>query len=87
MAVLAAAQVKQLFVDGDADRIVLYAVRNVTTADTFDVSVDFSRAIRAMAVGATVAGATAVTVSGTVVTIPSGLAGDAAWILVYGCAA
>lgn len=86
MAVLVPIQVKQLYLAGDADRIALYAVRNVTAGDTVDLSGDFSAVKRATGMGATAAGAASLSVSGTVVTIPAGMSGDAAWLTVYGCA-
>jgi len=87
MAVLAGQQVKQLYETGDADRVALYAIRNVTTADTVDFGADFSVVKRALVLGATATGAGVGSVSSnTVVTVPSGLSADAAWVLVYGCA-
>jgi hypothetical protein len=85
MAVLTGNQVVQVYSDGQSDHTALYALRNVTTADTADLSGEFSVVKRAVLLGTTVAGAVAASVSaGTVVTIPSGVASDGAWLLAWG---
>jgi hypothetical protein len=86
VAALAGQQVFNLYRSGDADRIALYAVRNVTSGDTADFATDFSVVKRATVVGATASGSGNCSVAGTVVTIPAALAADAAWLTVYGCA-
>jgi hypothetical protein len=71
--------------DGDSERIVLYAMRNITAADTIDLSGDFNPPLRAALVGTTLAGAVLVsTFAGNVLTIPAGPNKDAAYMLVYG---
>lgn len=89
MAVLTGTQFVKLWQDGQAERAALYALRNVVAGDTADLSADFSVVLRGMMVGATVAGTAAVSISGTstVVTMPVGLNHDAAFMLVWGCAA
>jgi hypothetical protein len=85
MAVLTAAQCVRVWADGWSDRTCLYALRNVTTGDTADLTGDYLKVIRAVMLGTTVSGAAAASVSGTVVTMPTGLAGDAGFLLVWGC--
>lgn len=88
---MAALTVGQQFVkvweDGLSDKTVLYALRNVTTADTANCASEFSALKRAVILGTTVAGAAAATVSGTTATMPTGLAGDAGFMLAWGCCA
>jgi hypothetical protein len=86
MATLAANQVAVEYINGTADRAVLYAIRNATTADIVDCSAEFTRVKQAMFLGATVNGTATGTISGTNVTVPSGLTNDAAWLLAWGCA-
>jgi len=87
VASLSAQQVKQLYEAGDADRVALYAVRNVTTGDTFDFAADFSLIKRAIMMAATASSQAVASVSAsTTITMPAGLSGDAAYILAWGCA-
>lgn len=86
MAVLTSNQVVKVWDNGPSDRVVLYALRNVTTGDTADLVDQFTLLKRAVLLGTTVAGATSAAVAGTVVTIPSGVAGDAGYLLAWGCA-
>lgn len=77
--------------EGSSARSALVAVKNVTTGDTLDVGQSgainlFSRVKAAIMCGTTVIGTAGASVSGTVVTMPSGLANDSAFILVFGCA-
>jgi hypothetical protein len=88
MAVLTGSQVVKAFSSGEADRCCLYALRKVTSADTVDLSADFSSPKQAFIMGATVIGTAAfITITGTVLTIPAGLAADAGWLLVWGASA
>lgn len=88
MAVLVHQQYPLQWQDGQADRTALYALRNVTSADTADVGEQFTVVKRAFVMGTTVAGQAAVgTITGTVLTMPAGLANDAGYLLVFGCAA
>ena len=88
MAVLASTNVVKVFENGLADRMVLYALRKVSTGDTFDTSADFLVARQAIAVGTTVVGQAPVVISAsTVVTMPAGLTNDAGYMLVWGVSA
>lgn len=75
-----------LFVTGSQERVALYAVKGVTTADTVSVSAQFSK-VKAVAnvFAGSVTGNTVPTVSGTTVTIAqAGLSGDTVYLLVVG---
>jgi hypothetical protein len=72
--------------NGEADRVALFALRNVTAGDTADLGQWFLNLKRAVVLATTVAGAAAGTVSGTVVTLPAGLSGDAGYLLAFGSA-
>lgn len=84
MAALTSTQVVPVWRDGASDQAVLYALRNVTSTDTADLSAEFSVLKRAVLLGTTVAGAVAVTTSGNVITIPSGVSQDAGYLLAWG---
>lgn len=73
--------------DGVAEKTALYALKNVSTGDTADLSADFSILKRGVLLGVTVAGAVSASVNGTGVSIPNGVANDACFLLVFGCAA
>ena len=73
--------------NGVSARVCLYALRNVTTADTVDLSNEFSVLKQAIMLGTTVVGSATATVSGTVATMPAGLAGDGAYLLAWGVSA
>lgn len=87
MAALVHQQYPLQWQDGQADRVSLYALRNVTTGDTADLSEQFTILKRAIILGTTVAGQATASVSGTTVTMPAGLANDAGYLLAFGCAA
>lgn len=71
--------------DGDSERITLYAMRNITAADTIDFALEYSAVRYAALIGTTVTGAILVTtITGSVVTIPAGLSHDGAYMLVFG---
>jgi hypothetical protein len=72
--------------NGQAERTAVYALRNVTTGDTADLTEQFTLLKRAVVMGTTVAGSAVASVSGTTVTLPSGLNGDAGYLLAFGCA-
>jgi hypothetical protein len=79
MATLTPSQVVKQFFSGEADRVCLYTV---------DLAADFSAPKQAFIMGATVVGTAAVsTITGTVLTLPAGLANDAGWLLVWGASA
>jgi|HubBroStandDraft_5_1064220.scaffolds.fasta_scaffold00014_45 hypothetical protein len=83
MAALTAANMVPVFRNGLSDQVVLYAVRDVTTGDTYTMP-EFSIAKQAVILGTTVAGTESCAISGNTVTIPSGLSGDAGYMLVWG---
>jgi hypothetical protein len=87
MAVLTTSNVVQVYTDGVSDRVVLFALRKVTTGDTYDLSPFFSVPKQAIMLGTTVNGSATSSVAGTVVTMPAGLANDAAMLLVWGVSA
>ena len=87
MAALTTNHYVQVWANGASDKAALYALRNVTSGDTADLGADFSILKQGTLLGTTVAGTETATVSGTVVTIPAGLAADAAYLLVWGASA
>lgn len=87
MAVLTNLQYVKVWEDGLSDKTALYALRNVTTADTANLAGDFSSVKRAIIMGTTVNGNAVAAVSGTTATMPTGLAADAGYLLAWGCAA
>ena len=87
MAVLTGTNVVKVYTDGVSDRVVLYALRKVTTGDTYDLSSDFLVPKQAVMLGTTVNGSATSTIAGTVVTMPAGLSNDAAMLLAWGVSA
>ena len=88
MAALVANQALAVYSSTDGVvRTDLYAVKNVTTGDTLDVSKDFSSVKRAVVISETSAAAAPATAAGATLTFPAGLAGDGAWLLVVGVTA
>jgi hypothetical protein len=77
-----------VYQDGRADRLVLIALKNVTTGDTIDVGLDGLNALsfvnRGVVLGVTQFVAIAATWAGTIVEMPSGLANDVAYLLLWG---
>jgi hypothetical protein len=73
---------------GSADRVVLVALRNVTTGDTLDLGQTglalLSFINRAVLMSVTSFVEIAGTWNGTVVTMPAGLSNDAAYLLAWG---
>lgn len=86
MAALPTNQFPMRWMSGESDRVAVFTMLNVTTGDTADLAPWFATVRRATMLGVTVAGAVSATTSGTVVTIPSGVAGDAVVLTVYGVA-
>lgn len=84
MALASGNQVKRLFFDGQAAMMAVYVVRNVTAADTVNLSSDFLNIKQAAMIGSTVAGSAVASVSGTVITIPAGVSGDAIYLMAWG---
>ncbi len=87
MAALTPQQVFRIFTEGEADRVVLYALRKITTGDTVDLTNDFMVCKQAAVVASTVAAATAAACSGVTVTMPAGLSSDAGYMIVWGASA
>ncbi len=91
MAVIGQQQCFRVFSDGDSDRVALYALRKVTTGDTVDLGIsglnDFLAPKQATVLGTTVAGIASPGISGSVLTMPTGLANDAGYMLVWGASA
>ena len=91
MAVIAAGSgAVRMFTDGLADRVVLIGLRNVTTGDTLDLGaagmdlLGFINRAVIISVTSFVEIAASWNNPGTVVTMPSGLANDAAYLLAWG---
>lgn len=89
MAVIAAGQVLRVYVNDAPDRTALYKVSKVTTGDTLDigptgVSTDFQTVKQAIILATTTTLAFTCAISGTVLTMPAGLASDAGYLLVWG---
>lgn len=79
------AQVTMEWANGVSDKTALYAVKDVTSGDTINLSPDFSLCVLAAFLGITSNQVLlAPAASGTVVTIPAGLATEAGYLLVYG---
>ena len=87
MALLAGNQIAQVWSDGQADRVAVFALRNFTTGDTVDLSGWFTKVLSCVLQATTQNIKGLPTVSGSVVTLtPTSLAGDAGFIMVWGCA-
>lgn len=87
MAVLEPNRFPLMWMNGESDRCALYALRDVSTSDTLDLSQQFTVVKRAVIMGTTVAAAVSASVgSDTIVTVPAGANRDAGYLLVYGCA-
>ena len=71
--------------NGVADKTALYAVKNVSTSDTINLSPDFLLLTQAALLGITPNQVLlAPSLAGTTLTMPAGLAGEAGYILVFG---
>lgn len=75
-----------MWMNGESDRVALYALRDITATDTIDVVQQFTVVKRAVIMGTTIAAAVGASVSNTTVTIPVGANRDGAYLLVYGVA-
>ncbi len=75
------------FDDGKTDRFIVLGIRGISTLDTLDVSGWFSKVVTAAFIATTVNAQGLCTVTGTTVTIvPTGLTGDAGYLMVRGTA-
>ena len=81
------ANAQPMFADGLCEKFVLYAVKNCTTADTFNVGAQLSVIKLAGLVSATGSTIAQLSFTGTVVTIPTGVNKDAVWCMISGVAA
>jgi uncharacterized membrane protein len=86
MALLTPDQLQIVYQDGQCGKTALYAVKNVDAGDTIDVADHFKVVKRGGIVSDTGTTIGAVTIAGTVLTIPAGPADDAVWLLVVGVA-
>jgi len=85
MATLLAGQnVTPVYQSGPADSVGLFALKNVTTGDTIDMSQWFQVIDRCVIMGVTAFVEIAGSFSGTVVTMPTGLSHDAGYMLIWG---
>lgn len=87
MAALTTDQRELVYKDGVCSLTGLYALKNVTAADTVDVGAEFKVVKRAGIVSDTGTTIASCTITGTVLTIPSGPTADGVWLLVVGVAA
>ena len=65
------------------ERIALYACRNVDAGDTVNVSREF-RVVKQGGIVRTSGNPSAATITGTVITFPTGLTDDGVWLLLIG---
>jgi hypothetical protein len=88
MSAITGQQARLEWAAGDTDRAALYALRDVSTGDTFDLGINgagqFLALKEAIMMGTTVQGTSTATVTGTVVTMPAGLSLDACYLLAWG---
>lgn len=84
MAALDPAQVKPVWSDTGARTFTLFAVLNVSAADTVDLSPYFRVIKQTFWMGATTTGQGAGAAAGTTVTAPAGLNADACYLLIAG---
>lgn len=87
MADLAQNRYPLMWMDGQAERTAVYALRDVNGGDVADLYQEFSVVKRAVVIGTTVAAAASMSVSGTEVTVPVGANRDAAYMMIFGAAA
>jgi hypothetical protein len=67
--------------------VALFALRKVSTGDTVDIASlsSFQIVNRGVVLGVSAFAEIAATFTGTVITMPSGLANDSGYLLVWGC--
>jgi hypothetical protein len=90
MAVLTNSNVILVYSSGQADIIAVYALRHVSTGDTIDLATvsngpPFQLVKTGVVLGISSFVEIAATFTGTVVTMPSGLTADSAYLMVWGC--
>jgi hypothetical protein len=86
MAALTTDQVRRVFTDDGPRRWGLFAVLNTTTGDTIDMAAlnFYCKVNQSVFMGCTVAGIANGANSGASITVPAGLTGDSAYMLVDG---
>lgn len=85
MAVLTPDQVAVCYSDGACSRTVLYALKNATAGDTFEMNKEFKVVKRAGIVSDTGTHIASVAISSnTIGTVPTGPAADGLWLLAIG---
>jgi hypothetical protein len=88
VAVLSNTQAVPVYEAGSADKVVLVALRDVSTGDTLDMGPSGMGQLftinRGVVLGITSFVEIAATFTGTVVTMPSGLSSDAGYLLAWG---
>jgi hypothetical protein len=87
MAALTGDQFSVVYQDGTCGRTALVALKNVTAADTVDLGGNFKVIKRAGIVSDTGTTIASCSITGTVVTIPTGPSADGVWLLAVGVAA
>lgn len=87
MATLTSTNVRLIYSVGQADLVALFSLRKVTTGDTIDLATlsEFLIVKAGVVLGVSDFVEIAATFTGTVVTMPSGLANSSAYLLVLGC--
>jgi hypothetical protein len=87
VATLTSANCTLVYSSGAADKAALFALSKVTAGDTIDVASVSGLLIvnRGVVLGVSAFVEIAATFTGTVVTMPSGLASDSGYLLVWGC--
>jgi hypothetical protein len=90
MAVLTALNAVTVYQEGKADKIALIALRGVSTGDTLDVGPALLNVLgvvnRAVVIGILGGAQIAATITGTLVTMPSGMTNDSGYLTVWGSA-
>jgi hypothetical protein len=86
MATLSGANCTLIYTVGAADKLALFALSKVNTGDTIDLATISSLLIvnRGVVLGVSAFVEIAATFTGTIVTMPSGLANDCGYLLVWG---
>jgi hypothetical protein len=79
--------VSPLYTQGDPDMVGLFALKNVTAADTVDLSQWFQVINRAAVIGIISFVEIAASFTGTVVTMPGGLSADTGFLMAWGARA
>ncbi len=87
MAALTSDQISMVYKVGACGEVALFALKNVTAADTVDISSTFKVIKRCGIVSETGTTIASCSFAGAVVTIPAGPANDGVWLLAVGVSA